>query len=366
MRIKRFIFGILIVSLIPAMILRSKDADTSDIEKVLNKQVLDSADLQIIDDFLARSIQELVKTKDFTDIARTRTVILSHQSPQGQYAQQFSESAYKYISLGFQQARKLSQERQFRVILNLLILIDGLQDPRLIDLAIERLKEQNKAICYWAVRCVTNPVLVRKLNPAEGANMRLLQRIATQLKELVDSTNPEVLALMAEFAAEVNIPEAEDLLLQVAETRIKRYADWKVEYELLDSAILKFLYNKMASTGSRNPAIARSFGQLYSYIMQRYIKGQDVLNIQSKNQLASVLVETEDKCIGKLLGRPQSTIKRAVERKDFALLSQEHDNLLGNETGAGQLALKLNFDFSTDSNGNKMLAPRTLPNPPQK
>lgn len=372
MKIKRVIFGVLIVFLIPAMILRSKAVDTREIEQVRNKPVLDSKDLQIIDDFLAQAVQELVKTRDFTSIARTRTIILSSQSDQGQYAQQFSESAYKYISLGLQQAKELPQERQFKVILNLLILVDGLKDPRLADLAIARLKDNNKAIRYWTVRCVTNPGLIRKLNTMEGANLRLARRIAEQLGELVDSSDPEILALMAEFAAEVNIPEGQDLLGQIADIRIKRYADWTVKYELLDSAILKFLYNKMASTsspaggqGSNSSAVARRFGQLYSYAMQRYIKGQDFLRQNNKHYLASVLVETEDKCIGKLLGRPQSAIKRAVEQNDYSLLLQEYNRLFGDEIKAGELVSKLNFDYGTDPSGRKRMTPQPLPDPPK-
>jgi len=365
MKINRVILGILTVFLILVMILRSKAVDTREIEKVLNKQVLDSQDLQIIDDFLAQAVQELVKTRDFTAIARARTVILTNQSSQGQYAKQFSESAYKYISLGLQQATELPQERQFKVLLNLLILVDGLSDPRLADLAIARLKDNNKAIRYWAVRCVTNSGLIRKLNPPDAANLRLAQRIAKELAALVDSSEPEILALMAEFASEVSIPEGQDLLLQIADIRIKQYAGWKVEYELLDSAILKFLCNKITATSSSSSDLARRFGQLYSYAIQRYIKGQEYLRQNNKHYLASVLVETEDKCIGKLLGRPQSTIKRAVESASGGLLLQEYNRLFGDETRAGELTLKLNIDYGDDKNGTKRMSPQTLPDPPK-
>jgi len=368
MKIKWLIFVVLIVFLVPAMILRSKAVDTRQIEQVRNKQVLNSEDLQIIDDFLAQAVQELVKTRDFTAIARTRTVILTNQSNQGQYAKQFSESAYKYISLGLAQAKELPQERQFKVILNLLILVDGLSDPRLADLAIARLKDNNKAIRYWAVRCVTSSGLIRKLNPTDATNLRLAQRIAKELAALVDSSEPEILALMAEFASEINIPEGQDLLLQIADIRIKQYADWKVEYELLDSAILKFLYNKMAPDrvgGSSSSAVARRFGQLYSYAMQRYLKGQEYLRQNNKQYLASVLVETEDKCIGKLLSRPQSAIKRAVEQSDYSLLLQEYNRLFGDEIRAGELTLKLNIDYGDDPGGSKRLTPQPLPDPPK-
>jgi len=368
MKIKRVIFVILIAFLAPAGVLRSQSIDNYEIEKVRNKEVLDSKDLQIIDNFLAQATQELLKTRDFTSIARTRTTILSNQSTQAQYAKQFSQSAYKYISLNLQQAEILPQERQFKVVLNFLILVDGLKDPRLADLAIAKLKDDNKVIRYWAVRCLTNPGLISKLNTADVANLRLLQHIAGQLKQLVNSNPPpadETLALTTEFAAELSIPEGEDLLIQIADVRIKQYADWTVKYELLDSAVLKSLANKITSTESANPEIARRFAQLYSYAMQRYIKGQNLLSDKNKQYLASVLVETEDKCISKLLRGTQPNIKRAVEQSSISMLQQEYDRLFGNQTKAGELTLKLNIDYGTDASGRKRMAPQPLPDPPE-
>ncbi len=361
MKFKSVIFIILIAYLTPAGILYSQAVDTQEIEQVRRKEVLNSKDLQIIDNFLAQAIEELVKTRDFTSIARTRSVILSNQSTQAQYAQQFSESAYKYISLSLQQAEKLPQERQFKVTLNLLILVDGLKDPRLADLAIARLKDDNKVIRYWAVRCVTNPDLIRRLNPAKDANMQLARRIIKELEKIIDSSEPEVLALITKYAADLDIPEGEDLLGQIAEVRIKQYADWTVKYELLDITVLKSLADKISSG---KPEIARRFAQLYSYVIQRRLKGQDLSN-DNKRYLASVLVEIEDKCINRLLGRSQSIIKRAVESANGGLLSQEYDRLFGDQTQAGELTSKLNIDYGTDPNGKKRTAPLALPDPPK-
>jgi hypothetical protein len=360
MKIKRVIFVILTISFISAGLLRSQAVDTHEIEEIRKKEMLDSKDLRIIDNFLAQAVQELVKTGDFTSIARTRSVILSNQSTQAQYAKQFSESAYKYISLGLRQAEILPQERQFKVTLNLLILVDGLKDPRLADLAIAKLKDDNKVICYWAVRCITNPDLIRKLNPDEAANAQLTRRIIEGLRRVIDSSGPEILALITKFAAGLDIPQGEDLLGQVAEVRIKQYADWTVKYELLDSTILKSLAQKISSG---KPDIARRFAQLYSYAIQRYLKGQD-LSDNNKQYLASVLVEIEDKCIGKLLGKLQSTIKRAIEQSSISLLSKEYDRLFGDQGRAGELTLKLNIDYGTNANGKKRIAPHPLPDPP--
>jgi len=352
--------------------------NTRDIDNVLKKSLIDNQDKKIIDDFLSQGVQELVKTKDFTSIAQLRTVILSRRSTQGQYAQQYSESAYKHIQAGFEQAQTLRQEdRKTNVTISLLILIDGMEDLRLSDLAMAKLKDQNMVIRYWAVHCLTNPAIIQQLNSGPTSNPQLARTIAEQLKEVVETSKAEIIIHIARFAANVNIREGEELLLQVADERIKRYADWTVRHEFYDNIILKLLESKIPlssqdpvapapTTSISKTAIAQRFAQLYSYVIQRYIKGKDILNETQKQQLASVLIEIEDKCIGRLLGGPQLTIRRAIERINMAALSDEHNRLLGDETTAGQLPSKFAFDYSTTPNGPKRTAPIPLPEKPQK
>ena len=368
MKGKWTIFAVLVLFL--AMNSGSEAVNTREIDRVRSKEVLDSRDFQIIDNFVAEAVRELVKTKDFTSIAKGRSVILarscSRESAQAQYAEQFSKSADNYISEAFKAASELTpKERKLKVIVNLLILVDGLEDVRLADLAIELLKDENTVICYWAVHSVTNSGITKQLNSGKAADLQLALRIVEQLKELVEQSGPETLALMAEFAAELNIPQGEDLLLQIADIRISRYADWTVDYELLDTTILKLLCNKISSAGLNRAAIAHRFGQLYSYAIQRYVKGRDFLSATEKHQLASVLVETEKSCIGKLSKMPQSTIKKAVEQGDYTAILLEHSKLLGDETRAGKLALKLNFDYGENPDGSKRTAPLALPEPPR-
>ncbi len=364
------IFAVL-AFLVLAVNLVSGAVKTSEIDSVRNKGVLADEDFQIIDNFVAKALRELVKTKDFTSVARIRTVILARKSSNrdsaaAQYAEQFSKSAYKYISLGLKQASGLTpKERKFKVVLNLLILVDGLSDLRLADLAMEKLNDENTVIRYWAVHSVTNAGITKQLNSAKAANLNLARNIVGRLKRLVEGASPETIALMVKFAADVDIPQGEDLLLQIADMRISEYANWTVDYELLDATVLRLLCNKISSGGLNKPAIARRFGQLYSYTIKRYVLGEYLPSRAHKHHLASVLVETEDKCISELLGKRQMVIKRAVERDDVTGLLVEHDRLLGDETRAGELAVKLNFDYGPNSDGNKHTAPLALPEPPK-
>ena len=377
MKIKWLIFAVLVAFfLVLLMNSGSVAVSTREVDNVRKKAVLDNSDLKIIDDFLAQAIQELVKTRDFTSIAKIRTVILSRQSTQGQYAQQFSESARRHIAAGFQQAQELRRpERITAVMINLLILMDGLHDLGLADQAMAMLKNENMVIRYWAVHCLSNTNILTQLNAATNSNQA--SAIAAQLKDLIENSTPEIVVLIAQFAAGVDIPEAEQLLIQIADLRIKQYADWTVKYELYDSAILKYLSSKipllsespvglLPTTIDTKPEIARRFAQLYSYAIQRYIKGASILNDTQKSHLSTVLVETEDKCIGRLLGNPQLTIRRARERQNAQAILDEHDRLLGTATTPGQLPTTLKFDYGTTTTGPKRTAPLALPEPPTK
>ena len=377
MKIKWLIFAVLVAFfLVLLMNSGSVAVSTREVDNVRKKAVLDNSDLKIIDDFLAQAIRELVNTRDFTDIAKIRTVILSRQSTQGQYAQQFSESARRHIAGGFQQAQELRRpERITAVMINLLILMDGLHDLGLADQAMAMLKNENMVIRYWAVHCLSNTNILTQLNAATNSNQA--SAIAAQLKDLIENSTPEIVVLIAQFAAGVDIPEAEQLLIQIADLRIKQYADWTVKYELYDSAILKYLSSKipllsespvglLPTTIDTKPEIARRFAQLYSYAIQRYIKGASILNDTQKSHLSTVLVETEDKCIGRLLGNPQLTIRRALERQNAQAILDEHDRLLGTATTPGQLPTTLKFDYGTTTTGPKRTAPLALPEPPTK
>jgi len=343
----------------------SPAVDTRAIDKIRSKAVLGQQDLQVIDDFVADGVQELLQAKRFTDIARLRTIILSRQSTQNQYAQQFSKSARKHITAALQQASMLPEDRRVKVTINLMMLIDGLGDLMLTNLSVSMLKSKDAVVRYWAVHSITNPGIIKQLNSGDATTSQLARAIAGKLKELVGSSKPEIMGLIAQFAADARIPQAEQLLLQIANTRIKQYAAWKVEYELLDGAILKLLAGKITSGSADKSAVAHHFGQLYSCAIQRYVNGKDRLSDAQKQQLASVLVGTEDSCISKLLGTPQSAIKRAVEREDDQALWTEHNRLLGSDTKTGALPLKLKFKYGPDSSGKKRNGPLALPAPPR-
>jgi hypothetical protein len=342
--------------------------DTGAIGEVRDKAVLDNSDFKVIDDFIADALSELSAVEDFTATAKIRAELVRYSRPgrseQLQYTDRFFESAYKHLSDALKTTSQLTNpDRKFKMTLNLLIIIDGLGNTRLAELASGLLKDENPIIRYWAVHALTNLRIAEQLSvETANNNSKLADQIVTGLKSVVEKANTDTLALMIKFTADTNAPQGGELLLQIADMRIKRYADWSVEYELLDESVLDALCRSM-SEGAVTSNFARRFGQLYSYAIQRYVKGQDVLSDTQKQQLVSVIVGTERSCIGMRLEMIQSTIRTAVQQNDFGTIMAEHDKLLGSDAGHGQIELKLNFDYGQDT-GGKSNAPLVLSNPP--
>ncbi len=369
MKLKRAVFVLLVCGLVLAVLGISKAAlDARRIEDVMKKDALTQQDLQIIDQFIRDAVATLVRTIDFTEVSKTRAIVVSHQSTQAQYAQQYSESCYRHIAEGMEHARADIRDETtlFKVVTNLLILIDSLKDPRLIELAIQEIPHGNSAVRYWAVRASTDPELWTKIGQGQGA-AQLAGRVMTACDQVVDGSSPEVLLQMAQFAGRFDTGQATTLLMRIAEVRVRSYADWSVSYELMDGAVLRLLTDKIVGGGNGgSDQLARRFAHLYSFAIQRYIKGQNLgrLRDMSRNYLISVLIDTEDKCVGRLLGAPQVTIRRAIEAGDVAGLQAEHGRLLGTEASAG--AIPARFNFSYGAPGENRTAPPVLPDPPQR
>ncbi|MBN2018649.1 MAG: hypothetical protein JW749_00305 [Sedimentisphaerales bacterium] len=342
--------------------------DSRPIEAVRAKKVLDGSDLKVIDDFLSQAITEVLNASDFSSISNIRAIIVANSpsavSGQVQFADQFSESAKKHVGDALLQADGLTPpKRSFVIVTNLLMLLDDLADPRLVELPLKYAGDKNSVISYLAVHCLTNPEIVKKLNAEKEPDTA--RQIAASLDDIIATSPPETLGLIASFAGSVKINEGIDLLLKVADKRIASYAGWSVKFELLDAAILQQLADKMVSSPSEQASAGRRFGQLFSYVCQRYIKGNKILNKTQKEQLVSVLLETEKNCLTKFIKKPSFAFKKAIEAGDLNALLAEHNNLLGDTTKQGILPAELNFDYGRDNNGSQLTHPVELAAAPQ-
>lgn len=355
------------ITLVFCFLTQAVALDTRGIEAVRAKKVLDDADLKKIDLFVAQGVAEITNTTDFTAISNTRSLILansaSNEAGQVQFAQQFSESAKKYIAASLEKADGFNPpERRFRVIINLLMLVDGLADTHTAEVAFKYVDNSKPAISYWAVHCLTNPEIIAKFNSAKDSESA--HEIARRLEAVVPTASSLTLELITSFAGSIKIPEGFDMLIKVADKRIASYADWSVENELMDVSVLQQLCEKITASDPGKAEAARRFCQLYSDVFQRYLKGGDWLNDTEKTQLISVLVETEKNCLPKLTGKPSFGIKKAIEASDNKALQQEYIDLLGDQARPRQLLADINFDFGKNKDGSAITYPQQISAPP--
>ena len=176
MRVRRAFSAIFVGGLVLTLLTISRaQVDSRRIEEVIKKSVLTQEDLDIIDAFAADSIGRLVRTVDFTEVAKTRA---RHRRPSGVPRPNMPSGSRKpglrEIEEGFKYATNqiTDPQRRFKVFANLLILVNELNDPRLLDLAVRMIGHEATAVQYWAVRAATNPTAWQKLSEGPGSGPR--------------------------------------------------------------------------------------------------------------------------------------------------------------------------------------------------
>ena len=366
------VFILFVVLLYPAFVIA---VDTEDIEYVLDKaeggDVLGDSDIELIDDFLASAFDEMLFAEDFFEAVRARVAISTRKGPKqaNQYSLHFKTSAGKQIDSTLTEVNEWEDDdRKVQAWRNLVILLGELESMELVQLGLPLIDHEDAAIRYWAVKSITNPSIAAQLVSETDGDAELASEIVRLLGELVQTEKrPEILNLIARFAGVLEGAGATELLMAVADSRIKVYEDWTVKHELMDAGLLRMLGRKilLETSAQQRRLLCSKFAQLYSYVIQRFIMG-DALSQATMAQLASVIVEAEQTAIAELMDRPQKTIRSAIEKRNFTTLQKEHDRLLGTEAKAGTVLEKLGFDYGKDTGGAAVIFPNklTLPEEP--
>jgi len=320
--------------------------NTRDIDKVRKKGVLDNSDFAVIDSFVADSLNELLAVEDFTAFSSVRNSIMFRKEGKSgdQYKEAFYDSLNKYVPGAFKKAESLEPEnKKVITVANLLMLVECLHDEKLTDYAMVYLKSSNAIIRYWAVKCVTNQFMIDKFN--SSSNPIFAAKATKLLNDLIGNGDADSLAAIINFASKIRSTAGNEMLLAIVDRRIGEYAGWEVDNELIDAALLKSLFD-IYTRDTTKKVYAQKFGQLFSYVMQRYIKGQAILSGRQKSGLASVMIEIEQTTMVKALGLRQSVIKKAVEGKKIEALVKEYSRLFDAAGQKGEIAAKMKFDYA--------------------
>jgi len=330
------------------------------IDPIRKKGVLSSSDFEVIEQFWSDLTTELLNTHDFTGIARTRAIAVTRQSDQAQYNEQYIKFAREYLGHALQKSKSINDKAmRHKVRMNLAILIAEFKNTRLIDLAISLLTDEDKAVQYWAMRSLTSPEIIQQVIKSES----MMNRIVSAMEKNLSGAEPKTLNLLVDFSAQADSAKAKALLFKITDLRLVSYEDGSVGNFLIDAKILKSLCDKLIANRDKATEIGPKFGQMFSYSFQKYIQmleQKGTQNKTAKQQLASVLIETEDKCIEQLTGLSQTVIRRSIEASDARVLLIEHDRLLGSGTKKGEIPQKFAFDYGQADDGSRMTKPKLL------
>ena len=267
--------------------------DTTAIDAVLEKVKADSAsfssaDATEIDAFLESALGEMLTAKNFWEAVDIRGTILQRQGDKstGRYREEFISSARRHLQFAIEEVLRSEQdETQMRKARALIVLVSLLQDASLSDFGVGLLDHPDSTVRYWAVKSVTNPSVAAQLKTVTPEAVQLLGKIVTGLESVIEKEQyPEVLSLIVRFAGDIKGSQGKKLIIQVADKRIKAYADWSVQYELMDTEVLAAIGEMILAEnpGQDRINLCRRFGQLYSYIIQRYVLGKDTLKDSQK------------------------------------------------------------------------------------
>ncbi len=345
---------------------------TVKIDAIRNKETLTDSDTEVIEAFLAEAFEELLAKTDFSDIGPLRNTIVSKsssvfESGQFQYGPRFTTAFQKQMSQALGKISKMPDDQYKQLMtMNLLILINDMGNVELSKTALDYLQNPDVMIRYWAVSCLTNSDVLGQLNMTESAaGSRLAEQFAQKLQTAAQTEKSgDIIILLAQFAAGLNQPAANEILKEIVRNRVNFYLDWQVNDEMTEIRILKALADRAGNYKENTSVMAKNFAVLYSLAIQRYILGQETLPAGNIRNLVSVILQGE-KYLLQILPDRQGSFKRAIEKGGGQLLQTEHDSLLGSANTTGRLPTTAGFDYGKNPNGSAKTTPPTLQKPPQ-
>lgn len=345
--------------------------DTTRIERVqANVRQSDGklaiGDKEVIGDFVTAGLRELLLVEEGVEMADLRLQIVRFADQ----TEQPSEYSFVYIKtvrtavepILRQVSGMQSSERKTAIELNLMILLGHLKSSELSECGLPMLSHDNAAVKYWAVKVVAGKSIARQLNSDITGDEELQSQIVSGLMLLmVEETPAVILNTITGFASVLKDGGGKELLKRICMLRTKAYENWTVTYELMDAALLNAVAGQVDVSDDKQPdreELLRMFSQLYSYVIQRYLLGGEVLDNISKRNLAGVMLGVEEKGLSKMMGSRQIEIKQALTRRNLKALRRSHGAILGTEKRGGLLAYKIKFDY-----GEGRIYPKTLKAP---
>ena len=342
-------------------------ASTAEIESLRFSVQDSSAELTasekgVISKFWSVTLDEMMLSESSKECVEIRMQLAEQKGSDflSHYAVAYVAEAKSAIEGAFGDAQRLEsiQQRQMTER-NLMILTAELKSPDLAPLALTRLDAEDDVVKYWAFKAVTNPGVVQQLTSDVSGDEKTTKTILSALNERASvATQTEIQTIIVRFCMAIDDPLARDILLLIADSRIKAYRDWTVTDVVSDVPLLTALGNiAMLQPDPDKKIFGHKFAELYASAFQRYLKGTDTLLKSDIEGLMTVIAEIDQNVLGKTMGIKTGIIPSLKSKRG---LEREYETLFGDRTRKGQLASMFNFDYGKDASGKPITAPQEL------
>jgi len=320
-----------------------------------------AADKAVIDKFILSALNDIFLSETSDAITQTRRQILEQKGTKGLslYAtayvtsirEQLRSSAYTYIQQIDDPTRRLMVRR------NLMILVAELRSLLLIEFGLGRIEDPDAVIRYWAIKSLAGDAIAAQLNSEVSTDPEAAKKIYQKLQTVIEKEKqPEILNMIAQFGLAWEGTQGTDLQKKLVQQRIQDYQECKTGNEWLDGEILKAIGKKYAQQKlpEDKATSARSFAELFSVVMQRWIQNDSnggnkkILSDASVFQLISVMVEIEERVLPSM-GITGVGLKRDLEGKRS--LQTVYEQLFGSSTRKGIVQTRLGFEYQSSTEG---------------
>jgi len=323
----------------------------------------------VISKFWSTALDQMLLTETSRECVEIRRQLAEQKGTEylSHYAAAYVAEAKNAIETAFADVQRMEDSQQRQMIeRNLMILTAELKSPGVSSLALQRLDAEDAVTRYWAFKAISSPAVIEQLTSDITGDEKTTEAILSGFKKRISvETQTEIQKRVIRFCMAFDDPFARDILVLIADRRIKAYHDWAVHDETLDMSLLTALGN--VAMLQQDPAVKKEFGrkfaELYALTIQRYLKGKAALSKDQTARLLTVIAEVDQTVLAKTTGI-KTGILTSLKRKTG--MEREYEVLFGDRMRSGLLAEKFKFDYGKDASGKPITAPPELGPIPEK
>jgi hypothetical protein len=301
------------------------------IKEIRTRHVLTEQQLGMINTFVTEQFNLLMSVTDSgKELADRQAVLLENSrgsaAVPGQpdpYAQQFAQAVKNTAPKVFEYTAGMEDKKMgLQIRLAAMVIMINTDNPELIGMYLNLLKDPAEIVRYWAVKGLMTPIVGKTLAATE-ASAEPWPAILSSLNVCLDAeSSPVVIRQIARAGAIAAYPGCSALIKKCIAKRLTLYQNWTVDQEqtdldLIQTAVEMAMRDSLQSDKPAQHDLIKSAAELFTAAYQRYTKG--VLHPVDGGKTISLLSPKSQEGLETILIEGEATLMRAAAKVDNTL-----------------------------------------------